>query len=144
MESSAHLFKVLLVDDDDGDAKTVRKAFQKLGLQNALIHARDALEALDYLKGKNGKNRLPRPCVLLVDLNMPSLTGLELVSIIRSDDDLKTLIIFILTTSDLKEDKLAAYRFNVAGYIVKQTENDNFASLAGLLERYCKIVHLPQ
>ncbi|MBA4749701.1 MAG: response regulator [Alphaproteobacteria bacterium] len=143
MKTITRPINVLLVDDDDGDAKTLKRAFHKLGLDKIMTHARDALEALDYLKGKNGKDRLKRPCILLVDLNMPRVNGLELIRIIRDDDDLKKLVIFILTTSDLEEDKQAAYKLHVAGYIVKQTANDNFASLADFVERYCKTVDLP-
>lgn len=143
MKQTTHPFNVLLVDDDEGDAKTLKRAFLKRGLEKTLTHARDALEALDYLKGQHGKTQLARPCVLLVDLNMPRFNGLELIKIIREDEELKSLIIFILTTSDLKEDKVSAYKLNVAGYIVKQTENDNFASLASFIERYCRTVDLP-
>jgi CheY-like chemotaxis protein len=134
---------ILLVEDDDGDAKAVQRAFQKAKIANPIIRAVDGMEALDILRGTNGKAKPPSPFILLVDLNMPRMNGIQLVKSLREDKDLRHSIAFILTTSRSDEDKVAAYDFNVAGYIVKSTAGQDFLNLVSLLDCYWRIVEMP-
>jgi CheY-like chemotaxis protein len=134
---------ILLVDDDDGDAKAVQRAFQKARIANPIIRAVDGMDALDMLRGANGKAKPPSPFMLLVDLNMPRMNGIQLVKTLRDDDDLRKSIVFMLTTSKREEDKVAAYDLNVAGYIVKQTAGQDFLKLVSLVDCYWRIVELP-
>jgi CheY-like chemotaxis protein len=134
---------ILLVEDDDGDAKAVRRAFQRAKIANPILRAVDGIQALDILKGTNGKEKVPSPCMLLVDLNMPRMSGLELVKALREDEELHHTIAFILTTSKREEDKTAAYDLNVAGYIVKQTAGLDFLNLVNLVDCYWRIVEMP-
>jgi CheY-like chemotaxis protein len=134
---------ILLVEDDDGDAKAVQRAFQKAKIANPIIRAVDGVEALDMLRGTNGKAKPPSPFILLVDLNMPRMNGIQLVKILREDKDLRHSIAFILTTSRSDEDKFAAYDLNVAGYIVKSTAGQDFLNLVTLLDCYWRIVEMP-
>jgi CheY-like chemotaxis protein len=108
-----------------------------------MLRAIDGLDALDILKGINGKVKPPPPCLLLVDLNMPRMNGLQLIKELRDDENLKHSIIFILTTSKSEEDKLAAYDYNVAGYIVKAVAGDDFLNLVHLINYYWCIVEMP-
>ena len=134
---------ILLVEDDDGDAKAVQRAFQKAKIANPILRAVDGLEALDILKGSNGKAKLPPPYMLLVDLNMPRMSGIQFVKALREDDELRHSIAFILTTSKREEDKTAAYDLNVAGYIVKATAGQDFLNLVSLVDCYWRIVEMP-
>jgi CheY-like chemotaxis protein len=134
---------ILLVEDDDGDAKAVQRAFHKARIANQIVRALDGIEALEMLKGARGKTKMPSPYLLLVDLNMPRMNGIQLVQALRADVDLRHAIIFILTTSKREEDKLAAYDFNVAGYIVKETAGQDFLNLVSLIDCYWRIVELP-
>jgi CheY-like chemotaxis protein len=134
---------VLLVEDDDGDAKAVQRAFQKAKIANQIVRAVDGVEALDMLKGTNGKAKTSPPYVLLVDLNMPRMNGIQFVEALRADENLRHSIAFILTTSKRDEDKIAAYDLNVAGYIVKATAGDDFLNLVNLMDHYWRIVELP-
>ena len=134
---------ILLVEDDDGDAKAVQRAFQKAKIANPILRAVDGLEALDILKGASGKAKLPPPYMLLVDLNMPRMSGIQFVKALREDDELRHSIAFILTTSKREEDKTAAYDLNVAGYIVKATAGQNFLNLVSLVDCYWRIVEMP-
>ena len=134
---------ILLVEDDDGDAKAVQRAFQKAKIANPIIRAVDGLEALDILRGTNGKAKTPSPFILLVDLNMPRMNGIQLVKVLREDKDLRHSIAFILTTSRSDEDKVAAYDLNVAGYIVKSTAGQDFLNLVSLVDCYWRIVEMP-
>jgi CheY-like chemotaxis protein len=134
---------ILLVDDDDGDAKAVQRAFQKARIANPIIRAVDGMDALDMLRGANGKARPPSSFILLVDLNMPRMNGIQLVKALREDNNLRKSIVFMLTTSKREEDKLAAYDLNVAGYIVKETAGQDFLKLVSLVDCYWRIVEMP-
>ncbi|MCD2173126.1 response regulator [Rhizobium sp. C4] len=135
--------KILLVEDDDGDAKALIRAFAKANIGNPIIRAQDGVEALAYLKGE-GKSTQPRPPILLlVDLNMPRMNGIEFIRALRADPDLRRTVAFLLTTSKREEDMAAAYDLNVAGYIVKQNAGVDFLNLVGMIDSFWKIVELP-
>jgi CheY-like chemotaxis protein len=134
---------IVLVDDDDGDAKAVRRAFQKAKIANPFVRAVDGLDALDILRGANGKVKVAAPYLLLVDLNMPRMGGIQLIKALRADEQLRQSIAFILTTSNSDDDKEAAYDLHVAGYIVKATAGRDFLNLADLVDCYWRIVELP-
>ncbi|MGA2999820.1 response regulator [Bradyrhizobium sp.] len=134
---------ILLVEDDDGDAKAVRRAFAKANIANSIVRAVDGLEALDMMRGTAGKTKVPSPYVLLIDLNMPRMNGIQLVQAMRADDNLHDTVVFVLSTSSRQDDKIAAYNCNVAGYILKATAGQDFLNLVNLLECYGRIVELP-
>ena len=134
---------LLLAEDDDGDAKAVHRAFARAKISNPITRAVDGIEALEYLRGENGKSKLPRPYMMLVDMNMPRMNGIELVRTLRGDPELRDSVIFMLTTSKRDEDKIAAYDLNVAGYVVKETAGSDFMNLVELMDRYWRIVVLP-
>jgi DNA-binding response OmpR family regulator len=134
---------IVLIEDDDGDAKAVRRAFQKAKIANLMLRAVDGVEALDMLRGTNGKEKIPAPYILLVDLNMPRMNGIELIAKLREDEELHQSIVFVLTTSKRDEDKVAAYDLNVAGYIVKETAGQDFLNLVNLVDCYWRIVEMP-
>ena len=134
---------ILLVDDDDGDAKAVQRAFHKAKIANNMLRAVDGMDALDMLRGVNGKEKVSSPCILLVDLNMPRMSGIQLIQVLREDNELSHSIAFILTTSKHQEDKIAAYNLNVAGYILKATAGQDFLNLVNLVDCYWRIVEMP-
>ena len=134
---------ILLVEDDDGDARAVQRAFQKAKIANLIVRAVDGVEALDILRGSNGKKKLPSPNLLLVDINMPRMNGIQLLKAIREDQGLRQTVTFVLTTSKRDEDKMAAYELNVAGYILKATAGQDFLNLVNLVDAYWRIVELP-
>jgi CheY-like chemotaxis protein len=134
---------IVLVEDDDGDAKALSRAFQKAKIANKILRAVDGIDALDMLRGTNGKEKIPAPYILLVDLNMPRMSGIQLIQALREDEELRHAIAFILTTSKRDEDKMAAYDFNVAGYIVKETAGQDFLNLVNLVDCYWRIVEMP-
>ena len=134
---------ILLVEDDDGDAMAIRRAFRTMNVANQIARAVDGIEALDMLKGTNGKTKISPPFILLVDINMPRMNGIQFIEAVRADEDLQRSIAFVLTTSKRDADKIAAYNLNVAGYIVKETAGRDFLSLTGLIESYWRIVEMP-
>ncbi len=134
---------ILLVDDDDGDAKSVQRAFKSARIANPIVRAIDGVDALDILRGTNGKPRLAKPYILLVDVNMPRMNGLELIRALRQDAHLHTSVVFVLTTSSRQDDKLSAYDSNVAGYIVKERAGHDFQKLIDMVQIYWRVVELP-
>ena len=128
---------ILLVEDDEVDIKNVQRAFKKNHISNPLHIARNGLEALEMLRGTGGKEKLnPLPKVILLDLNMPKMGGLEFLQEIREDPVLRTLSVFVMTTSDEESDKFAAYNLNVAGYILKPLSFERFVQAVSILNHY--------
>src|SRR3989338_387781 len=133
---------VLVVDDDIGDVKAVKRAFAKNKRIDAIHYAVDGIEALQLLRGQNTKEKLIPPYILLVDINMPRMNGIELIKELRKDKELHRTIVFMLTTSKREEDKIASYDLNVAGYIVKEKAGEDFLNLTALIHYYELIVEL--
>lgn len=130
---------VLLVDDDEIDIMGVKREFKRSNLENPVVVASNGLEALEKLR--NGS--VPYPRMILLDLNMPKMNGIEFLKEARRDPELKETIIFVLTTSNAEEDKRAAYAHNIAGYIVKDRSSGGFVDAADLLDKYSRVVEFP-
>lgn len=133
---------ILLVDDDDVDVMAVKRAFRANEIANPLLVAREGIEALAMLRGQ-GVPAVPRPYMIILDLNMPRMNGIEFLQELRADPDHGQAIVLVLTTSARKEDKLAAYREGIAGYIVKANVDHDFLPLVKLLHAYWNVVELP-
>ncbi len=131
---------ILLVEDDDIDAKIVERAFIKLRIANPIVRAKDGIIALELLRNKT----VTPPFIILLDLNMPRMGGLEMLHELRNDAQLNSSVVFVLTTSKDDEDKTAAYSKNIAGYILKERLQNNFGDLVQLLDHYWRIVELPE
>jgi CheY-like chemotaxis protein len=135
---------ILLVEDNEVDREGVRRAFARHRISNPIHDAVDGVEALDVLRGTNGKVALARPYLILLDINMPRMNGVELLQRLRADEQLHDSVVFVLTTSNSEEEKVAAYDLNVAGYIVKSNVGPGFIRLVELLERYWTLIELPE
>ena len=140
----ASMVNLLLVEDDEVDVQGLKRAFAKSRIGNPITVARDGIEALEILRGENGQAKLAKPHLILLDLNMPRMNGLEFLEAIRADEDLKASVVFMITTSKAEEDKARAYEKNVAGYIVKQDAANTFMQAVALLEHYWKVVEFPE
>jgi len=134
---------VLVVDDNAVDREGVRRAFSKLKIANPIVEAVDGLDALEKLSGTNGNEAVPRPYLILLDINMPRLSGVDFLRQLRADAMLQDSVVFVLTTSKNDEDRMASYDFNVAGYIIKSDVGAGFLRVVELLEHYWKLVELP-
>lgn len=134
---------ILLVEDDEVDAMAVERGFAKQHIGNPIVKAVDGLEALDILRGENGRERLPRPYLILLDLNMPRMNGTEFLQVIRRDEELRRSLVFVLTTSDDERDKLHAYDNSVAGYILKSEMGRDFIKLIQMLEKVVLTIQFP-
>lgn len=134
---------ILLVEDNNVDIKAVQRAFRARKISNPIHVAHNGLEALDILRGTNGQEQLVQPYIVLLDLNMPRMSGLEFLAEIRDDVVLKRSIVFVLTTSEDDRDKTAAYNKQVAGYLSKNDAGGDFLTVIQLLEQFQVSVHFP-
>ncbi len=131
---------ILLVEDDDVDAMAVERALKKLKILNPIVRARNGREGLALLRSADA---VRRPYIVLLDINMPQMNGLEMLAALRADSQLSSAVVFVLTTSKSDEDKVAAYKQHVAGYIVKSQVGDGFLRVMEMLDHYWRVVELP-
>lgn len=103
--SSSASPSILLVEDDQMDVMNVQRELRKQNITVPLVYAKNGREALNLLRGENGETKIARPSLVMLDLNMPRLNGLELLKILRSDPEFNDLNVFIMTTSDLDTDR---------------------------------------
>jgi CheY-like chemotaxis protein len=131
---------ILLVEDDDIDIEAVQRAFRKGGITNPLHVVCDGRAALDALTGRHWAEKIPQPCIILLDINMPRMNGFEFLEEMRRDAALRGNVVFMLTTSERGADKARAYAQNVAGYILKE----NLDRLTAMLKEYCRLNQFPE
>ena len=140
---NGNVVSVLLVEDDDVDVEVVRRGFKKHKIANPVTAAADGIEALEILRGEGGHEPLQRPYIILLDLNMPRMNGIEFLRAIRDDAELSDSVIFVLTTSENETDRVRAYKLHVAGYMVKSQVGPSFKKAIDLLSQYWTAVVLP-
>jgi len=134
---------ILLVDDDAIDVAAIRRAFRKLEIVNPIAVARNGIEALDMLRGENGQAKLETPFLILLDLNMPRMGGIEFLKELRADLELRRTLVFVMTTSAAEDDRERAYEYNVAGYVLKDRPGQTFLQSIAALESYWSAIELP-
>jgi len=130
---------ILLVEDDEVDVKNVQRAFKRNNMSNPLHVAANGLEALEMLRA----GKIPRRRLVLLDLNMPKMNGIEFLQAIRNDPEFANLTVVVLTTSNDDRDRLAAYEHHVAGYLLKPVTFPSFVELMATLNKYWTLVELP-
>jgi CheY-like chemotaxis protein len=134
---------ILLVDDDDVAVEGVQRSLAKSDVNFNITTAGDGLEALQILRGEHPEKTVSPPMLVLLDLNMPLMDGLEFLAVIRDDDILHSTVVFVLTTSSRDCDRSAAYQKHIAGYMVKSVVGPQFAKLSELLTSFSRSVNLP-
>ena len=134
---------ILLVDDDEVDVMNVKRAFKTHGIANPLYIAGNGLEALSMLRGENNKTLRPLPKIILLDINMPKMNGIEFLKELRDDPELQKMCVLVLTTSDEERDRVAAYELNVSGYILKSIDTKDFLDSMNILYQFWSLIRLP-
>ncbi len=128
---------ILVVEDDEIDVKALLMAFKKLKIANPVTVAKDGIEGWEALQS------LARPYLLILDINMPRMNGIELLGKIRATEKYHDSIVFVLTTSTDDKDKFEAYNLNVAGYMLKSDMGTSFIRAIEMVEKYWKVVEFP-
>lgn len=131
---------ILLIEDDDIDAIGIKRSFVKVGLKNEIVRAKNGKEALSLLK----MGGVGYPFIILLDLNMPMMDGLEFLTYLREYEKFKQSIVYVLTTSKSEQDIALSFDKNVAGYFIKNEVGAGYDSIVEFLEAYMKIAHFPK
>jgi len=130
---------ILLVEDDRIDAMAVKRALKDLKVTNKLIHTTDGEGALEYLRDESNK----KPCVVLLDLKMSKMNGIEFLKIVKADDELKKIPVVVLTTSKDEQDVVESFKLGVAGYMVKTFDYKKFVETIRAIDLYWTLSELP-
>ncbi len=134
-----NLHPILLVEDDDVDVMTVERAFKDLQVTNQLVCAGNGEEALEYLKTESNK----KPCIILLDLNMPKMNGIEFLKIAKEDEALNNIPVVVLTTSKTAQDVVESFKLGAAGYMVKSVDYKKFVETIRTINLYWTLSELP-
>jgi CheY-like chemotaxis protein len=135
-----NLKPILLVEDDSVDVMMVKRALKDLNVTNLLVQMPNGKEAVEYLTGEGGNEK---PCVILLDLNMPKMNGAELLKIVKADDVLKSIPVVVLTTSQEEQDVVESFKLSAAGYIVKPVDYKKFVEAMRTIDIYWTLSELP-
>ena len=128
--------EVLLVEDSPGDVRLTREAFREANESIHLHVACDGVEAMAFLKREGAHDRAPRPDIILLDLNLPKMDGREVLAHIKDDEDLKTIPIVILTTSEAEADIVKSYQLQANCYLSKPVQLEAFESLVKSINNF--------
>ena len=141
---NADLISVLLVEDDPGDVMLVREAFAADKVGNTLSVVNDGVEAMRFVRGEGEYAGAERPDLVLLDLNLPRKSGAEVLAEIKSDPQLSTIPVVVLTTSQAEEDVLRSYEMHANAYVTKPVDFDRFGEIVRQIDEFfVGIVRLP-
>lgn len=142
--SKAQPVEILLVEDNPGDVDLTLEALEEAKLRNNVHVATDGVEAMDFLRREGSYAEVPRPDLVLLDLNLPRKDGREVLKEIKEDPKLKRIPVVVLTTSEAEEDVLDAYEYSANAYIVKPVDFDRFLrTIRSLEDFWLTVVRLP-
>lgn len=131
---------VLLAEDDEVDVMSVQKAFKSLHITNELIVVGNGEEALNYLKD----NKNVKPCVILLDIKMPLMDGIEFLKIIKTDEELRRIPVVVLTTSTNENDRMETFKLSIAGYMAKPVDHLRFIETIKTIDMYWTLSQFPE
>ncbi|HEY3327815.1 MAG TPA: response regulator [Novimethylophilus sp.] len=129
---------ILLVEDDQVDAMTVKRALKELHVTNPVTHVENGEAAVEHLRGPDEK-----PCIILLDLNMPKMGGIEFLQIAKHDDGIKMIPVVVLTTSEEQQDKVESFNLGVAGYMTKPVDYQQFVEVMRSINTYWTLSEMP-
>ena len=130
---------ILLVEDDQVDTMTVIRALKEIHVTNRLVHLENGEEAVSYLRDPESE----KPCIILLDLNMPIMNGIEFLQVVKRDDHLKRIPVVVLTTSEEQQDKVNSFNLGVAGYMAKPVDYRQFVEVMRSIDAYWTISEMP-
>lgn len=137
------IINVLLVEDDEVDVMNVRRAFKKANIKNPIFTASNGYEALEILRDTSDTKMPAERRLVLLDLNMPKMGGIEFLQELRSDQQLRATPVVVMTTSNQDKDRLEAYNLNIAGYLLKPVTFASFIELMATLNSYWMLCEMP-
>ncbi|MBI1173884.1 MAG: response regulator [Sideroxydans sp.] len=130
---------ILLVEDDQVDIMTVNRALKEIHVTNPVVSRENGEDALHYLQDPESE----KPCIILLDLNMPIMNGIEFLQIVKHDGQLKRIPVVVLTTSEEQQDKVSSFNLGVAGYMAKPVDYRQFVEVMRSIDAYWTISEMP-
>jgi len=130
---------ILIVEDDEIDLMTIRRALKEINVVNEIHSASNGEEGLEFLK-----NSQEYPCIILLDLNMPRMNGIEFLEAVKEDKDLKKIPVIVLTTSNEERDRMASFKLGVAGFMTKPVDYLQFVEVVRTINMYWTLSGLPE
>jgi len=130
---------ILLVEDDQVDIMTIMRSLKEIHVANPVVSKENGEDALAYLQNPDNA----RPCIILLDLNMPIMNGIEFLKMAKQDDQLKSIPVVVLTTSEEQQDKVNSFNFGVAGYMAKPVDYRQFVEMMRSIDMYWTISEMP-
>lgn len=136
---------ILLVEDNPGDVRLTQEAFREAKVRNSLYVVEDGEKALKFLRRENGFSDVPRPDIILLDLNLPKKSGQEILAEIKADPSLRRIPVVVLTTSKAEEDILKSYDLHANCFVTKPVDFDRFLRVVqSIQEFWLSVVKLPE
>lgn len=130
---------ILLVEDDRVDMMSVTRALKQIHVSNKVVHRENGEDGLNYLEDETND----KPCIILLDLNMPIMNGIEFLEAVKSDARFRRIPVVVLTTSDEQQDKVNSFDFGVAGYMAKPVDYWQFVEVIRSIDAYWTISEMP-
>lgn len=130
---------ILLVEDDQVDIMTVKRALKEIHVTNPVVSRENGEEAIAYLRDPDNE----KPCMILLDLNMPIMNGIEFLQVVKNDDELRRTPVVVLTTSEEQQDKVSSFDLGVAGYMAKPVDYRQFVEVMRSIDAYWTISEMP-
>jgi CheY-like chemotaxis protein len=130
---------ILLIEDDQVDMMRAIRALKEIGVTNRIVHRENGEDGLSYLEDETND----KPCIILLDLNMPIMNGIEFLEEVKNDDRFRRIPVVVLTTSDEQQDKLNSFNFGVAGYMSKPVDYWQFVEVIRSIDTYWTLSEMP-
>lgn len=130
---------ILIIEDDQVDVMTIKRAMKEIHVANPMVHVENGEEALAFLRDPGNT----KPCIILLDLNMPVMNGIEFLQIAKYDAELKRFPVVVLTTSEEQQDKVNSFDLGVAGYMAKPVDYKQFVNVIRSIDLYWTISEIP-
>ena len=130
---------IMIIEDDQVDVMTIKRALKEIHVTNPVVHLENGEEALHYLRDPAND----KPCIILLDLNMPIMNGNEFLQVVKHDNELRRFPVIVLTTSEEQQDKLNSFNLGVAGYMAKPVDYRQFVEVMRSIDLYWTISELP-
>ena len=141
---SDHSVNIIMIEDDEGHARLIEKNIRRAGIANAIRHFLDGTTALDYLFNAPDGPALNGPALILLDLNLPDMSGIDILAKIKSDDRLKRTPVVVLTTTDDKQEIQRCYDLGANVYITKPVNYESFARAIQQLGLFLSVIQVPE
>lgn len=130
---------ILLVEDDHVDILTIKRALKEIAVSNPVVTRENGEDALAYLRDPASE----RPCIILLDLNMPIMNGIEFLHLAKGDEQLKSIPVIVLTTSEEQQDKVNSFNLGVVGYMAKPVDYRRFVDMMRSIDQYWTVSEMP-